>query len=484
MTPRGAARLLCVLMAAAALAAEAPARGADPVNLLANPSMDEGGDVPAGWDRTENVQVRRDTEVFLKGPASLCVVSDGRDGNANQKVTGLAGQTVVFSGPVRREAGLESAQVFALTFDRAWKSLGWKTLLMVPKEETWHPFEAAVEFPPNAGTVLFGVLAKGKGRAWLDEVSLVAVDPAEARRRKAAAALKAYPVHDLSRFEGPQPRVLHVGAVAPDILCLHVREREIQRGTYTPYQRQDGDEIVEGRRERRLKRGGKEAGWIGGSGDRLYLRTPDRLTGKPLQLRSLHDPAAYALAGPGGLRVEAVYRKTKPFGYAQGGSANYMKDNFIFLQLSGPLTPGAAYTLDAGPVSLDPSRLAWTHDPARVRSEAVHVSHVGFRPDDPAKVAYLSVWLGTGGPYTGYREGLPFYGILDPKFMPGDWGFKWITGLHMEPGIDEWPLLETFCDVYHWPLVDEYTVVQSLAPSLYVWGYLAARDRAAAPGKR
>jgi endoglucanase len=43
-----------------------------------------------------------------------------------------------------------------------------------------------------------------------------------------------------------------------------------------------------------------------------------------------------------------------------------------------------------------------------VRSEAVHVSQVGFRPGDPSKVAFLSLWTGTGGGYTAYREGMAF----------------------------------------------------------------------------
>lgn len=52
-----------------------------------------------------------------------------------------------------------------------------------------------------------------------------------------------------------------------------------------------------------------------------------------------------------------------------------------------------------------------TYEPSRLRSEAVHVSHLGFRPDDPAKVAFLSCWLGSGGPLD-YGDGRAF-SVLD-----------------------------------------------------------------------
>ncbi len=36
----------------------------------------------------------------------------------------------------------------------------------------------------------------------------------------------------------------------------------------------------------------------------------------------------------------------------------------------------------------------FVHEPATNRSEAVHVSHLGFRPDDPAKVAFCHAGWG------------------------------------------------------------------------------------------
>jgi endoglucanase len=41
----------------------------------------------------------------------------------------------------------------------------------------------------------------------------------------------------------------------------------------------------------------------------------------------------------------------------------------------------------------------------RVRPESIHVNPIGYRPDDPSKRAFVSTWLGTGGPVV-YRDGI------------------------------------------------------------------------------
>jgi endoglucanase len=41
--------------------------------------------------------------------------------------------------------------------------------------------------------------------------------------------------------------------------------------------------------------------------------------------------------------------------------------------------------------------LSYQHLPQKNVSEAIHVSQIGFRPDDPVKVGFMSVWRGSGG---------------------------------------------------------------------------------------
>jgi hypothetical protein len=90
-------------------------------------------------------------------------------------------------------------------------------------------------------------------------------------------------------------------------------------------------------------------------------------------------------------------------------------ESVIYLKLSEPLAAGKEYT-----VSFPGSRLPdqkFTLDPARLRSEAVHVSQIGFRSDDPAKVAFLSCWLGSGGGVK-YGDKLPFEVIDESTGKP------------------------------------------------------------------
>lgn len=383
-------------------------------NLVRNPGFDAGGTTPEGWEKTMNIEMIRDTKMFKKGPASLCITCDGKDGNANQKVKGLAGKRVRISGFAKCEGGLTSAQVFTLTFDKKWKNLGWGMVYVI-QPGPWKAFEKTVSFPDKAGVVLVGLFAKGKGKAWLDEISVVAAGAGEGEGGAEAGGedpekQKAY---DLNKFQGPNPKAKHLGAVASDILCLLVREYFNQYGSFGPYKPEPGDEITEKGIHRILKRKGKAIGNIAGPEGNLHLKVWDQRTGKPLQLRAALNPANYALnAGDGGaIKVTKVFRKTRPVDQTKRG---YCREHFLFLKLAKPMSLDAKYTLSCGSVNIDPGKHEFVFDPKRLRSEAVHVNQVGFRSDDPAKLGFLSLWMGTGGAYTGYKEGTAFH-LVDVK---------------------------------------------------------------------
>jgi endoglucanase len=84
----------------------------------------------------------------------------------------------------------------------------------------------------------------------------------------------------------------------------------------------------------------------------------------------------------------------------------------IFLELPAPLEPGARYRVGIAHPAVP--EVTFTYDTASLRSEAVHVSHIGFRPDDPVKAGYLSMWLGHNpaepgaDPAVAYAPGTPF----------------------------------------------------------------------------
>ena len=54
----------------------------------------------------------------------------------------------------------------------------------------------------------------------------------------------------------------------------------------------------------------------------------------------------------------------------------------VYLLLPSPLREEAKYTIQLLGVNARQSEVAYTHDPRRVRSEAIHVTQIGYRPSD------------------------------------------------------------------------------------------------------
>jgi endoglucanase len=70
----------------------------------------------------------------------------------------------------------------------------------------------------------------------------------------------------------------------------------------------------------------------------------------------------------------------------------FIEKHTIHIKLNAPLTEGQSVSVAFNGSTLPPVTTAYTPD--AIRSEAVHVSQIGFDPQDPLKVAFLSTWLG------------------------------------------------------------------------------------------
>jgi endoglucanase len=221
------------------------------------------------------------------------------------------------------------------------------------------------------------------------------------------------------------PKIVHVGAVDRDILGITIEDGVLQRANYQPYSAQPGDTIVDadgqvwvdmnGVIERRpqkrvLKRkvDGKdrEVGLIAGGRDgKLYLLPAETVAGDRLQLLTVDDPQTYTLTSSDdpafatAIAPTAVHRKTKPTNRAYPGNDQTLRHT-IYLKLPSPLIDGKRYTIGFPYLNTDQPSITYTHDTRGARSEAIHSQHVGYRPDDPFKRAFLSIWLGTGGGHT------------------------------------------------------------------------------------
>jgi endoglucanase len=220
-------------------------------------------------------------------------------------------------------------------------------------------------------------------------------------------------------------RVTHVGAVAPDVLGVTLQAGQIIYGDPVSYEKEDGDRIARQGHQRWVSRDGLYLGSLVGTDEKLVY-TRDRYVGDTMdgtwadaarsyQVTSKDDPAYTKPRLP-----RVLGRKTKPIDIGRVGPQHAWQfrsptETVVYLKLYKPLSEGKRYLLTFRGKLLAP--VEFSFDTATLRSEAEHTSHVGlhvgFHPEDPVKVAFLSCWMGSGGGRS-YKEGLAFR-VLDAR---------------------------------------------------------------------
>ena len=204
--------------------------------------------------------------------------------------------------------------------------------------------------------------------------------------------------------------VMHIGAAAPDLIGIELRDRTVKRLPPEPYVPMEGDVIEEKGKQKLAWKDGKPAmlpeGYELKRGGRVFAKLDPsqelllrhEISGTPLELAVIDEAAAYLISVDGAEPVapQAIYRKSKLERFAQG-TGEFSGRHFLYLKLAEPLKEGATYTITFRSLNTRDASIDWTHDSKKTRSESIHVSHLGFRPDDPFKRAYLSLWTGTGG---------------------------------------------------------------------------------------
>ena len=244
--------------------------------------------------------------------------------------------------------------------------------------------------------------------------SLLAVAPdAAAKLKREARAKSATDAKEKLRLEHvaliakygkrtpASPAIESVSLVAPDILALTIRSGKVIPGSLTKYIPETGDVKQSKPNSVLLVRGGQEIGWLIGA-KRDTLVSYEKFEGDPLldfvadtpetyTIRSTDDPN-YATS----LRPVAVYRKSKPTDWAQPARGFVMR-HIVYIKSPKPFVSGRNYTIGVGDLNLHTSEIAFHCLPVNTRSEAIHVNQIGYRADDPAKNAFLSIWLGSGG---------------------------------------------------------------------------------------
>lgn len=218
------------------------------------------------------------------------------------------------------------------------------------------------------------------------------------------------------------PWVESVYTVAPDMLAVRIQAQEVTPAHQEPFVRQPGDAVSgEPRKKRVLKRGGKDAAYVIGPQDDT-LSFFQGIKGDPLLEPLVTLPETYRISSADDadyrqpVEPEKVFLKSKPTNWAQ--PINKFPMRYVaYLKLARPLKPGKTYNIDLSGLNVREPRQSFAYIPEKVWSEAVHVAQIGFRPDDPVKRGFASVWLGTGGALS-YPAGLKFQVVEDATGKP------------------------------------------------------------------
>jgi len=240
-------------------------------------------------------------------------------------------------------------------------------------------------------------------------------DRLEAERREAERRLAEARANVRHTPESPWVEACH--AVAPDVLAVAIRARDIVPGRVEPYVPQPGDRLEDkGHRADLVREGEYVAKVIGRQRDTLVF--DEAITGDAL-LEPLADlPETWAIHSATDAHYTTprapvkVSRKSKPVNWKLGGwVGDFAMRHIVYLSLPEPVVEGESYTVDCSGINLRELEHIFTYAPKVTWSEAVHCCQIGFRPDDPVKRGFLSVWLGTGGAQH-YADGLGF-AVLD-----------------------------------------------------------------------
>jgi endoglucanase len=299
---------------------------------------------------------------------------------------------------------------------------------------------AAFDLARVSGWQLLGDWQPGVLDVEIEAVLAVAPDPAMLAQRQAAAqavaeqarkdadkAAAAAQRQTAEREElvrryatrGPaSPEVVAVTTVAPDVIELEIEAQRVVPSRFGRYEAQPGDKkrLEKQRSDRafpmaKLIRDGHELGWLQGK-DLDWFESFEELAGDPLLEFLAEDPAGYAISSaddPAFAQARApvaVYRKSKPSDWQQLMN-RYPACHRLYLKLDHALKPGASYTVAIAKLNVKNPQATLAYDSRKLRSEAVHADQIGFRPDDPGKRAFLSLWMGSGGGLA-YPAGLRF----------------------------------------------------------------------------
>lgn len=205
-----------------------------------------------------------------------------------------------------------------------------------------------------------------------------------------------------------------ISPVSDTLISVALLTPPLTYGKLVPYVRQETDTLKTGGDGNiwLIRKGEKIGTVIGPQRDHLF-RFADAQPIPPhpqifdkaesYTISSTEDPS-YSRPRP----MSAVGRKSRPVDSAWGSQGLMIQiKHVLYLRLPSALHPGITYSLSL-PSALKMAPITFTYRPQDMVSEAIHVSQLGFRPDDTVKRAFVSLWAGSLGPIS-FTPGTSFH---------------------------------------------------------------------------
>jgi endoglucanase len=222
--------------------------------------------------------------------------------------------------------------------------------------------------------------------------------------------------------------------VSPTILAVTFEVGDkLTDGKIIGYTKADGDIIYD---NRVVSRDGKDLGRLVGKDD-TQIHLYDTFKADPADsfFRLVSGTAPIDLESSYKITIDGrtytpseVFRKSSIIESASVDvfTTKFVESHTVHIKLDQPLSPGQTLKLDfQTPLLTD---LNVTYVPDQIRSEAVHVSQIGFDVHDPLKVAYLSTWLGENSGVDGEKQGITYAAGTKFYVVNDDTGQRVYTG--------------------------------------------------------
>ncbi len=185
----------------------AAAPAAQQAHEIGNPGLEEGtvGEAPPGWHFVgDGSTVSLDPEAPFEGSQAACLDARDARGRAFTNLMQSLDATPWRGKRVRYRAAVKTADLLAGATAQLWFRVDGKSdeAGQAPatafdnmgdrpiRKAEWEHYDIVLDVAPDAERLVFGMFVLGKGRAWIDDVTLEAVDTAVASTGDAAATTR------------------------------------------------------------------------------------------------------------------------------------------------------------------------------------------------------------------------------------------------------------------------------------------------------